>query len=147
MFKRKKPKDKLLVSDLEKAIAPGRAKKPKLHRPKVPDSVALDVAFQSGVVCAITGDVGYSRADMRLDHNPALVNRKFDPKTKKYDPDANDPRYLQWVLVKPHVQKTVGTKATRKGSDMHIRDHTDGLSASHRKHLDAMKRKTFGDLK
>lgn len=99
--------------------------------------------MRQGVICAITGLVGHANT-MQLDHDPALINREYDPKTKKYTPDANDPRYLQWAVKGAHTVKTSGTKVTRKGSDLYIRDHTEGLSTSHRKHLEAMKRKTFG---
>lgn len=140
---RRKRRNKPEPSAVEKAIAPGPAKKEKRHRPKIPDSVALAVAMRQGVACAITGDLGFE-GQMQLDHNPALINRKYDPKTKTYDPPANSIEHLQWVLRKAHVEKTGGNKITRRGSDMHIRDHTDAMSASHRKHLEAMRRKTFG---
>lgn len=41
-----------------------------------------------------------------LDHDPALVNRKFNKRTKKYTPDANDPRYLTYRTKAEHDTKT-----------------------------------------
>lgn len=42
----------------------------------------------------------------QLDHDPALVNRKFNKRTKKYTPDANDPRYLIYRTKSNHDTKT-----------------------------------------
>jgi hypothetical protein len=58
-----------------------------------------------------------------LDHDPALENRQFNPKTGKYKPDANDPRYLIYREKLLHLQKTTGRRpgaertVTSKGSD------------------------------
>lgn len=32
-----------------------------------------------------------------LDHRPPLALRKFNKRAQRYTPDANDPRYLQWI--------------------------------------------------
>jgi hypothetical protein len=60
---------------------------------------------------------------VELDHNPALRLRKFNRRTGRYMPDANDPRYLTYRLVPDHDHKTFGRKpgasrtVTTKGSD------------------------------
>ena len=43
---------------------------------------------------------------LQLDHDPALTNRKFNPRTKKYKPDANDPRYMVYRTESGHDIKT-----------------------------------------
>ncbi len=41
-----------------------------------------------------------------LDHNPALILRDFNPRTGKYNPDANDPDHLIYRVVDDHHRKT-----------------------------------------
>lgn len=41
-----------------------------------------------------------------LDHDPALTNRSFDPDTRKYVPDANDPKFLVYRTKAGHDIKT-----------------------------------------
>lgn len=41
-----------------------------------------------------------------LDHNPPLGERQFNPETKKYTPDANDPDHLFYLTVPEHRVKT-----------------------------------------
>ena len=61
---------------------------------------------------------------VHLDHDPALILRLYDPVTKTYIPDANDPDYLIYRGVEDHLEKTVGRKVgalktvTTKGSDV-----------------------------
>jgi len=43
---------------------------------------------------------------LQLDHDPALCNRKFSPRTGKYKPDANDPRFLIYRTKLDHDFKT-----------------------------------------
>jgi hypothetical protein len=60
----------------------------------------------------------------QLDHDPALILRKFDENTGLYTPDANDPAYLVYRGPREHLEKTIGRKAdaektvTSKGSDL-----------------------------
>jgi len=42
-----------------------------------------------------------------LDHDPALENRPFNPRTKKYTPDANDPEFLIYRTKEDHRIKTL----------------------------------------
>ena len=62
-----------------------------------------------------------------LDQAPALCLRKFNPKTGRYTPDANNPNYLVYRAKDEHLQKTTGRKAgaartvTAKGSDLWLR--------------------------
>lgn len=61
---------------------------------------------------------------VELDHDPALELRRFNQRTGKYSPDANNPYYLVYRLKPNHLQKTVGRKpgaertVTTKGSDV-----------------------------
>jgi hypothetical protein len=43
----------------------------------------------------------------QLDHDPALGLRKYNPKTGKWKPDANDPNYLIWRRKEEHRTKTI----------------------------------------
>lgn len=43
---------------------------------------------------------------LQLDHDPALCNRKYFPRTDRYDPAANDPRYLIYRTKEDHDHKT-----------------------------------------
>lgn len=59
-----------------------------------------------------------------LDHDPALELRRFNKRTGKYSPDANNPRFLVYRSKAEHLQKTVGRvpgaacTVTTKGSDV-----------------------------
>lgn len=52
--------------------------------------------------------LGVSASELRLDHNPALVNRRRRGEGKKtvYVPDANDPEYLIYRTRSDHDIKT-----------------------------------------
>ena len=43
---------------------------------------------------------------LQLDHDPPLAGRIFNPKTQRYKPDANDPRFLIWRTKADHKRKT-----------------------------------------
>lgn len=43
---------------------------------------------------------------LHLDHDPALCNRKFFQRTMRYEPAANDPRYLIYRTEAEHDIKT-----------------------------------------
>ena len=55
-------------------------------RPKTSDTNALRIALEI---------IGLKKP--HLDHRPPLALRKFNKRTQRYTPDANDPRYLQWI--------------------------------------------------
>lgn len=44
---------------------------------------------------------------LHLDHDPALENRPFNKRTRKYTPDANDPDYLFYRSKQSHRIKTL----------------------------------------
>lgn len=48
--------------------------------------------------------------DFELDHYPALILRKFNPRTGRYTPEANDPNHLIYRTGAAHLQKTTGRK-------------------------------------
>ncbi len=51
--------------------------------------------------------LGCEVSDLRLDHDPALENRPFNARTKKYMPDANDPEFLIYRTKEDHRIKTL----------------------------------------
>ncbi len=69
--------------------------------------------------------LGFEQA--QLDHDPALILRKFNKRTGRYTPDANDPDFLIYRRKDDHQQKTTGRKpgaertVTTKGSDIGIK--------------------------
>lgn len=108
----------------------------KRPRPNIPDSVKCDVAFRQlfkialerganpiiGVLMRDSGEtlahlrerrlailvneLGCKREDLRLDHDPPLRARKFNPRTGRYTPAANDPRFLVYRSHADHQRKT-----------------------------------------
>jgi hypothetical protein len=114
----------------------------KRPRPYIPISIRLQVA-QRQLVVGHSFVVAYSyllmdctkkiRLDRilafmfhapQLDHDPALILRKLNPRTGKYTPDANDPNYLIYREKADHQKKTSGRNPgasrtiTTKGSDV-----------------------------
>jgi len=75
----------------------------------------------------------------QLDHDPALVLRKFNRRTGKYTPDANNPDYLVYRTTADHQQKTTGRKPgalktiTTKGSDIGLKTKFARLERKTRK--------------
>lgn len=63
----------------------------------------------------------------QLDHDPALILRKFSERTGRYTPDANDPDYLIYRSKEDHLKKTTGRNPgalktiTTKGSDIGLK--------------------------
>jgi hypothetical protein len=59
--------------------------------------------------------------DIALDHDPALCNRKFNIRTGKYTPDANDPDYLVYRTEQAHDTKTRIVGERGQYSDLALR--------------------------
>lgn len=82
---------------------------------------------------ALAANIGCQRSDLQLDHDPALILRKFNKRTGKYTPDANDPAYLVYREHDDHLHKTTGRKpgaektVTTKGSDIWLKAKFDRL--------------------
>ena len=95
----------------------------KLPRPYIPTPIRLAVAWRQCRAIGFEPDAnwfansdtwklqfclgylfGYGKSS--LDHDPAICNRKFNPRTGKYTPDANDPRYLVYRTKEEHDIKT-----------------------------------------
>jgi hypothetical protein len=53
------------------------------------------------------GDDHHNSTPLQLDHDPALQNREFNKRTRKYTPDANDPRFLIYRTKEAHRIKTL----------------------------------------
>lgn len=71
--------------------------------------------------------LGHLPKGAQIDHDPALILRKFSPRTGLYEPGANDPAYLVYRAPDDHLQKTTGRKpgalrtVTSKGSDIGLK--------------------------
>ena len=82
-----------------------------------------------------------------LDHDPALILRKFNSKTGQYVPDANDPNCLVYREKANHQQKTTGRRpgaartVTTKGSDIGVRNKFERLERVPRRKKPWPKRK------
>jgi hypothetical protein len=101
----------------------------KLYRPHIPLTVRLQVAerhikkiaTEGGYLAVMTAALCIPEKRIRLgwmlnwlfgdgpchlDHQPALALRKYNPRTKRYTPDANDPDYLLYRDGHAHHIKT-----------------------------------------
>jgi|SRR6516164_8519596 len=97
----------------------------RLPRPRVPISVKIEVALLqlrdpetnalrlapimrnktkrlNWILTEIFGNV----PTVHLDHDPPLAARKFYPRSGRYKPAANDPKYLIFRTVEDHRIKT-----------------------------------------
>lgn len=75
--------------------------------------------------------MGCTRADVDLDHSPALVRRDYDEATGEFTPAACDPRHLVFMRRGDHKVKTFGPGGERRittaGSDVAARGKTRDL--------------------
>lgn len=83
-------------------------------RPHMPLSVKLEAAILQ---------LGLDPNAVDFDHDPALGLRILDEETGRYEPDANDPRFIT-VRARTrdedgHKAKTFGKGGTSAGSDIH----------------------------
>ena len=72
-----------------------------LCHPKMIDGSAADSLRLKMCLWAIFDDVAF-----HLDHDPPLRARKFNPRTGRYTPDANDPAHLVYRTAEGHRLKT-----------------------------------------
>jgi hypothetical protein len=87
----------------------------------MPDSVVLAVALKQGIACGCgCGRHIFKLEDLKRDHHPPLALREYNPKTRKYTPDANDPKFITLYLTEHHDIKTNGgpQAATTAGTDI-----------------------------
>lgn len=130
---------------MKSADLPSRVSEPKRYRPAIPDSVALAVALRQGISCACgCGRHIYKASDMQKDHHPPLALREYNPKTRKYTPDANDPNFLQFLLLEHAKDKSFGSKATTAGSDIANIKKASRLAKKQAAFEAVMLAKTFG---
>lgn len=91
-------------------------------RPHIPLAVQRDAAILQ---------LGLDPATAELDHCPALSARKRT-EDGGYIPEANDPRFLQWLAPEAHKVKTFGRGGTKRvttaGSDLHLAAKTRRLT-------------------
>jgi hypothetical protein len=69
----------------------------------------------------------FPEGDFQLDHDPALILRRFNHINGRYTPAANNPDFLIYRQKDDHLQKTTGRKPgaertiTTKGSDIGLK--------------------------
>lgn len=126
---------------------PPKAKKPKLTRPHMPDSVKLEAALLQGIACSCCGELAF-KGQGEWHHDPALELRAYNPATKKYTPEANDPKFIRYLLKDHHAKQTHGPggekRITTKGSDNHTAKQLDKLRDANREHAKTMSTKGVG---
>lgn len=106
------------------------------HRPHMPLSVKLQAAILQ---------LGLDPTAVDFDHDPALGLRVFDPATKTYTPDANDPKFITVrARSEDHKVKTFGNGATTAGSDIHRIAKTKRLETARAALEQTMNAKVFG---
>jgi len=121
----------------------------RIKRPYIPLSVRLEVVKRQlreadksaykrqliSILCSdkpLTDQISKGLACLglvnpQLDHDPALILRKFIPRTGLYSPRANDPNHLIYRAKADHQQKTTGRRPgaertiTTKGSDIGLK--------------------------
>lgn len=88
--------------------------KQRSPRKQIPDRIKLLVALRR---------FGLSISDVQFDHYPALALRPHNDLTGDTIPPANDPEYINMLLVEEHRIKTYGPggekRITTAGSDSH----------------------------
>jgi hypothetical protein len=87
--------------------------------------------------------LGLNPATAELDHRPPLALRYRDPATGRYEPDANDPRYLRWMEAKTHAEATFKDNGTGRG-DISAIAHRRRVSRKQGEHEERMAAKLTG---
>jgi hypothetical protein len=107
-----------------------------MKRPHIPLKIQLEVALRQ---------LGLDPKHVRLDHHPPLQQRiHYDVLGGKiiYDPDANNPRYMQWLSTEAHAEKTTGRRGTSKlskrGGDLSEIAKTKRLERSQKEFRDRL---------
>lgn len=77
---------------------------------------------------------------LHLDHDPALCNRKFNERTGKYKPDANDPKFLIYRTKEEHEIKTRVRGDGAQLSDLALRRKNKRIE----KRIESGKRPKYG---
>lgn len=142
-FSRKRQKPKTPKEAMVIALI-GKLPKEKLHRPGITLECKVEALLAQGVLCPCGCGEIIKKGEGQFDHWPALELRTYDPATKKYSPDANDPKFMAYRKTGHHDKKTNGPggekRITAKGGDNHTRKHIDAQSASHRDFLERMQK-------
>lgn len=71
----------------------------KVKRKAIPDRVKLIATLRR---------FGLKIEDVQYDHNPALALRPINPHTGDTIPPANDPDFIDMLLIAEHKEKTFG---------------------------------------
>ena len=121
-----------------------------MTRPKHPGKPPLGVQVQ-----VLLRMLGLKGKRIHWDHNPPLGLRPIDPETGDFDPPANDPDYLQVLVVEDHADKTRTedmpriTKARRQAREVGQqarRDRRGGSSIPSRGFDKRLRKKFNGDV-
>lgn len=100
--------------------------KQKNRRKAIPLGVKLQAALRR---------FGLKLEDVEFDHNPALALRDWNPVTNDTIPPANDPDFIDMLLVDEHRSKTFGPggekRITTAGSDINRISKVARLSKEH----------------
>lgn len=136
-----------------------------MARPYMPEAIKRAAIVhnmernEGKLICAETGmqissiDVGTGK--IAFDHSPALALRRRipgingeepdDTDASSYEPHANDPRYLDVVLVEGHAYRTNKKRGLNRGDQTQIA-HGRKVRSSMQKHRDAMAAKGSPEL-
>lgn len=101
-------------------------------RPYIPLAIKLAVAERQAIMAPMPGAnkrdrlqgilaMLFGSKEVQLDHTIALVNRKFNPRTGRYTPDANNPDFLVWRTKEDHDIKTRVRGDGAQHSDLALR--------------------------
>lgn len=81
--------------------------------------IKLQVILNQDGRSKISGD-RLGRADnVHFDHRPPLALRQFDTEAWDTIPPENDLDHIEAITIEEHRIRTIGTKATTAGSDIH----------------------------
>lgn len=150
------PKD-VLPYTLERTVTTLRQRQPRVYRPYIPLAVRVQVAarqLRDDGWASFGGKVplwldDYTLSDkyrlhvllnhlfgiqpVHLDHDPALVNRRWNNRTKDYEPRANDPAHLVYRTKVDHDIKTRVRGIGAQHSDLGQRRKNKALARNREK--------------
>lgn len=84
------------------------------------EKIKLQVLLNQDGRSKVSGERLGNIADVRFDHRPPLALRQFDTEAWDTIPPENDLAYIEAITIEEHRIRTIGTKATTAGSDIHL---------------------------
>ena len=109
-----------------------------VRRKAIPDRVKLIAALAS---------FGLRIEQVQFDHSPPLGLREWDDEAGDYRPAANDPLYIQMLILEEHRTKTFGRPSTVADGDVHKIAKTKRLARKHQEFRDRLLRKPIDEAK